>query len=42
MEGKEWGVGAGGGEDGPRHKRAAEDVVTGKEGGHGGPGKPGT
>jgi hypothetical protein len=36
MEGKEWGVGAGGRKDGPRHRRAAEDVVTGKEGGTGG------
>jgi hypothetical protein len=36
MEKKEWGVGAGGRKDGPRHRRAAEDVVTAKEGGTGG------
>jgi hypothetical protein len=36
MEGKEWGVGAGKRKDGPRHRRAAEDVVMGKEGGTGG------
>jgi hypothetical protein len=36
MEGKKWGVGAGGRKDGPRHRRAAEEVVTAKEGGTGG------
>jgi hypothetical protein len=36
MDGKERGAGAGRRRDGPRHRRAVEDAVTGKEGGTGG------
>jgi hypothetical protein len=39
MEGEEQEAGAGGRKDGPRHRRAVKDALTGTGGG---PGKPGT